>query len=210
MQAHICNIFNSTPITDHIAGCHESIFVPQNTAVIAGQRMTMNCPTNNGLIISEWNIQRRSLTTENRLYYNFKNNSRIFNLRFGFDAESNLYVNSTKIDDAGIYTCVARLGSTQQPSRYSAHLIVFGKLLNNSFFRSFRQLIQRPSDIICSWTLPIQVQRKEHANQKDGQTFSILLTQPLTIHDVVFLKCGKWNYVTERGFIPNKRPDAEK
>src|SRR6218665_977526 len=100
----------------------------ENTAVIAGQRMIMNCPINNGLIIRQWKLQRNSTSTpEEDLYSDWRNRSKICNLHFGIDAKINLYVNSTELNDAGIFTCVAQLheqlGPLQQPFQYSAQLI---------------------------------------------------------------------------------------
>lgn len=103
---------------------------PRNKAVVAGQWMEMECKTDNGTKVIEWINQRQpthKIFTNfypdlNRIGQNFTH--------FGADVDSNgsgfIYTNSTRLEDAGNYTCRVQEGQ-QQPVPYSAQVIVLGE-----------------------------------------------------------------------------------
>lgn|SRR6218665_1272204 len=115
-----------------------SVVGPSNMAVIVGKRMEMKCQVDGGLIVREWSFQRTLTLNRKTLYTNWKNRSSIINAHFGVDVDEfgsgKLYVNSTTLDDAGIYICLMGLRQvTMQPHQYRAHLIVFGTFSSSQF-----------------------------------------------------------------------------
>ena|SRR6218665_2355232 len=114
--------------------CLESktlIVGPSNTAVTVGKRMEIRCQVDSSLIVREWSIQRTSTSNTQPLYTYRKNRSSITNAHVGVNVDEFgsgiLYINSTTLDDAGIYICTIQEG-TMQPQKYRANLIVFSKL----------------------------------------------------------------------------------
>src|SRR6218665_681284 len=100
--------------------CLESktlIVGPSNTAVTVGKRMEIRCHVESGLIVREWSIQRTSTSNTQTLFTYWKNRSSINDAHFGVDVDEFgsgiLYVNSTTLDDAGIYSCTIQEGITQ-------------------------------------------------------------------------------------------------
>ena len=104
--------------------------------VIVGQRMEMKCQVGSNSTIRQWSLQRPFTSSSDSIIIliNFKGRMTILNSHFGIADGMNgsvvLYTNSTELNDAGIYTCSVQKAG-RQPDRYSAQLIVFGKLSNH-------------------------------------------------------------------------------
>lgn len=112
--------------------------MPQNVAVIAGQNMTMECRTQNGSVVREWALIRASLGENDKLqpnvdsekiFSNWDSGIKLHLKQFSVDVDQNgsgaLYLNSTKLEDAGLYTCVVEI--EQELTSSSAQMIIFGK-----------------------------------------------------------------------------------
>lgn len=101
--------------------------------VSVGQRMEMKCLAGSNSTIRDWSFQRSFSSRQHSIFVNWKDRSKIVNSHFGIADGINglgiLYTNAADMDDAGIYTCSAQKAG-RQPHRYSAHLVVFGKLAN--------------------------------------------------------------------------------
>lgn len=107
---------------------------PQNQAVYLGQRMAFSCQPFNGSSVREWLYRPLVETpgaTHNKLFTNWMawrraENSpekyRVYGDESGF---AELYLNETKMEDAGRYTCTFEINSKIVP--HHAELIVFGK-----------------------------------------------------------------------------------
>lgn len=102
---------------------------PRNQAVIVGQRMAMECRTDDSSPVFKWQmtkpngsrkerITQTSANGETKIYQAFQKFS------YNVDAEGTaiIFTNSTESKDAGIYFCYVNDGQLQT----SAHLIVFG------------------------------------------------------------------------------------
>lgn len=87
-------------------GIETLVVGPRNTAIIVGIKMEMKCEVDSDFIIREWSIQRTLTSKTETLFSNWKKN-KIFITHFGVNindfGSGMLYVNSTTLDDAGIY-----------------------------------------------------------------------------------------------------------
>ena len=96
----------------------------------------MQCQIGSNSTVREWSLQRpfTSISDSMIILMNFKGRRKVINSHFGIADGMNgsvvLYTNSTDLNDAGIYTCSVQKAG-RQPDRYSAQLIVFGKLSNH-------------------------------------------------------------------------------
>lgn len=111
----------------------------RNVAVIAGQRMEMKCRTGNGTNIRQWTLQRIAprKSDNEKIWTNWEGapNRKCQNCtHFGIEIEAAnsvlIYSNATRLEDAGLYTCVVQCREFSHPTSYSARLIVFGKRNN--------------------------------------------------------------------------------
>lgn len=102
--------------------------------------MTFECHTHNGSVVREWSLIRairgesiellQQHSNTERIFSNWGNEPRSTHLaEFWVDVDQygsgTLYLNYTKLEDAGIYTCAIESG--HELIRLSAHLIVLGK-----------------------------------------------------------------------------------
>lgn len=111
---------------------HGMVQTPQNQAVYLGQRMAFSCQPFNGSSVREWLYRPLVETpgaTHNKLFTNWMawrraENSpekyRVYGDESGF---AELYLNETKMEDAGRYTCTFEINSKIVP--HHAELIVF-------------------------------------------------------------------------------------
>lgn len=105
---------------------------PKNVAVIAGQRMEMECRTYDGSKVTSWYYgSTGSSGTPITLAVNIGSKTQFsenISSEFGVDFDANgsgkIYLNSTTIEDAGIYICETEKNFSTV--KYSAQLIVFG------------------------------------------------------------------------------------
>lgn len=106
---------------------------PKNVAVMAGQRMDMECRTDNGSKVTAWYYYSSTASIRTTVTLAANTNSKIqfspnISSQFGVDFDANgsgkIYLNSTSIEDAGIYTC--EVENNWSTVKYSAQLIVFG------------------------------------------------------------------------------------
>ena len=122
-------IGNQLPCNQLISGLSQFIRTPLNTALIVGQRLELVCQPDGNFTIREWKSQRSHIASS-PIYGNWRQ-PRIEDRRFGFDIDNDssvvIHLNSTELDDAGIYSCHIHAG-TQQPRHCSAHVIVFGRV----------------------------------------------------------------------------------
>ena len=104
---------------------------PSNKAVIVGQRMEMECQTDNRSLFRKWDFLQVGSYTPRTIATNDKSNISIVTnmLRFGVHLDQKgsivLYSNSTESKDAGVYICQGQTGSTE--FKYSAQMIVLGR-----------------------------------------------------------------------------------
>lgn len=103
---------------------------PWNLVVTVGQRVRMKCKPDNSSKIVDWPIQRPISQSKVSLWSNWKEERKANISHYDFDVNEDgsvvLLINSTQLDDAGIYTCVIA-NTPKQPEQHSAQLIVFGK-----------------------------------------------------------------------------------
>ena len=100
---------------------------PNNTAVVAGEKMTMNCPVTNDTSVRKWSFQSHS-RSEPTMYVpsgGFHEDFRHFDVKFNANGPVTISANSTRSSDAGIYKCHCENDITEV--EYSACLIVFGE-----------------------------------------------------------------------------------
>ena len=112
---------------------------PWNLAVTVGQPVGMKCKPDNISRIVELLIKRPMSQSQSPLWTGWNNRARVIDSHYDFDVDEDgsvtLYINSTQLNDAGIYTCTCIVANTKrQPERYSAQLIVFGKSSCNQDF----------------------------------------------------------------------------
>ena len=105
---------------------------PLNVAVTVGQLAVMKCKPDNTSRVVELAIKKPMSHSQNSIWKNWGKEARVIDSHHGFDVDEDgsvtLYINSTQMDDAGIYTCTCFAdNTTRQPERYSAQLTVFGK-----------------------------------------------------------------------------------
>src|SRR6218665_374860 len=103
-----------------------------NAAVTVGQLVGLKCKPDNTFRIVEWAIKKPASQSQTSLWKNWGKEARVIDSHRGFDVDEDgsvtLFINSTQLDDAGIYTCTSFAdNTTKQPERYSAQLTVFGK-----------------------------------------------------------------------------------
>src|SRR6218665_2702597 len=115
---------------------------PSNTAVTVGQLFGMKCKPENFSRIVEWAIMKPLSNSQTSLWKNWGKEARVIDSHHGFEVDEDgsvtLYINSTRLDDAGIYTCTCFAdNTTRQPERYSAQLTVFGKSSSRLSFKLF-------------------------------------------------------------------------
>lgn len=105
--------------------------------------MAMECRPHNGATVREWTLLRSS-RDDNRKLQQQLNSETIYSnwdtrtthlAEFLVDVDQygsgTLYLNHTKLEDAGLYVCVVENGN--KVTSWSAHLIVIGKKLRRSF-----------------------------------------------------------------------------
>ena len=124
---------------------------PWNLAVTVGQPVGMKCKPDNISRIVELLIQRPMSHSESPLWIGWNNRARVMDSHHGFDVDEDgsvtLYINSTQLNDAGIYTCTSFAdNTTKQPERYSAQLMVLG--ITIQFIAYFFQLFDVYSNIL--------------------------------------------------------------
>lgn len=105
------------------------VVVPSNTAVMAGEKMVINCLLTNNSAVRKWSFYN---STDAIPYVYKPGPSGGFNVNFRhFDVDINgngpvtISTNYTRLKDAGIYTCHCEID--RKDVDYSAHLIVLGK-----------------------------------------------------------------------------------
>lgn len=101
--------------------------------------MTMECRTQNESVVREWTLIRASLgehykiqpyLDSEKIFSNWDSGTKLGHLhQFSVDVDQYgsgaIYLNSTTLEDAGLYTCVVEM--ERKLTRSSAQLIVFGK-----------------------------------------------------------------------------------
>lgn len=108
---------------------------PKNVALISGQRMEMECGTDNESKVTAWyfapstsNASPVTLVSNIGANIQFSENvSPEFGVNFDANGSGIIYLNSTTMNDSGIYTC--EVEKYQNIMKFSAQLIVFGKNL---------------------------------------------------------------------------------
>src|SRR5688572_24395344 len=107
----------------------EIVLVPSNTAVIAGEKMKMNCLTTNDYAVRKWSFYSFSRVFSTIYKHGSSGGFHEHFTHFGVETNANgpvmISANSTRSSDAGIYRCHYEIGG--KDAEYSAHLIVLGK-----------------------------------------------------------------------------------
>src|SRR6218665_2401077 len=104
------------------------IVVPRNTAVLAGDKMDMNCTTTTNSIVSKWTVYAPNRTTSTILQstpWILRGEFAYFSVDTNANGPAIISTNSTRLNDAGNYTCYCE--NDGKGTEYSAHLIVLGK-----------------------------------------------------------------------------------
>src|SRR6218665_982182 len=99
--------------------------------------MTMECRTQNGSVVREWTLIRASLgenyklqpqVDSEKIFSNWDSGTKSHLKQFSVDVDQYgsgaLYLNTSTLEDAGLYTCVVEM--ERKLTRSSAQLIVFG------------------------------------------------------------------------------------
>lgn len=105
---------------------------PKNLAVVAGERMSMECRMDAESKFRKWDFfDVNGVTTTVYRHLNERETGIILQGFSHFGVQVNargsgiIYANSTKLEDAGNYTCITRIGNNSDV-KLSAQLIVFG------------------------------------------------------------------------------------
>lgn len=124
--------------------CHVSE-TPQNAAAFVGRRVSFKCKAANGSIVREWFFHRfpSDKAQKKIIFVNWNVKNPLHqDLRYGLNVDENgsgeLYLNETKIEDAGTYTCTIA-DEEQRSTHYRAELIVLGE---NMFNESDYKMLQ--------------------------------------------------------------------
>lgn len=95
--------------------------------------MSMECRTDEGSRVRKWELWRVGEEAINAItVYSHGNPSQYHQEFTHFVAQVNasgsgmIYTNSTRMDDAGLYTCVTRQSPDDKTVKATAHLTVFG------------------------------------------------------------------------------------
>lgn len=112
---------------------------PRNSVVLAGERVELGCSIDRSSTVNRWEITKYSRLVTNKSTVlkmesvaRFGKNVGLVDLNIShllFDVDNTgsgiIYYNATELEDAGIYTCSALIGS--ESIFYSAQLIVLGE-----------------------------------------------------------------------------------
>src|SRR6218665_1327420 len=106
------------------------IFGPRNSAVVAGDAMSMECRTDEEFRVRGW-ILKRAHGEPVPVYLHgdpipYLPEFTHFGAQVNASGSGIIYTNSTRMSDAGLYMCVTRQGSAGKIVRVAAHLTVFG------------------------------------------------------------------------------------
>lgn len=106
--------------------------MPQNTAVVKGHRMSLECRPGEPSVVREWSIAGISDPQEKKMFSYWNTSTRpTISPRFGFNVDQygagELYSNDTRSEDSGLYTCSVELEN--EISKYRAEVIVIGQFI---------------------------------------------------------------------------------
>ena len=100
---------------------------PSNTVVRDGEKLLLECRTNDESKVRKWTHYSTSRISTNIFRHPdiFHPNFRHFDVQVDADGSGIIRTNSTRPDDAGIYGCNARVDGKEET--FTAHVVVIGK-----------------------------------------------------------------------------------
>jgi len=101
---------------------------PSNTAVLAGDKMNMNCTTTNNSFVRKWTVYMTNRATSTILQgfpWKLRGDFTHFRVDTNDNGSATISTNSTRLNDAGVYRCHCETDG--KDTEYSAHLIVLGR-----------------------------------------------------------------------------------
>lgn len=110
--------------------------LPTNTAVLQGNRLELRCRPNSSSDVQSWTFKPAGADEDVVIYSSgvgANGKMASFSFRKLSDGSVNIIINSTRLGDAGLYTCMIRVKVSEEGATYAAmikqtaQLIVLGK-----------------------------------------------------------------------------------